>query len=84
MTTMTREEAVTILTSILHDRAERCDEPQPCPDCELEAEAIAALSGPLKLPHSLLADVAIDTGISPAKLHAALNRLGLRVEVDNG
>ena len=58
MTTMTREEALTIVTSIVREHSRECREPKPCQDCELEAEAIAALSGPLKLPHSLLADVA--------------------------
>lgn len=43
MSEMTREEAHTILASILRDRAAKCDEPQPCQDCELEAEALAAL-----------------------------------------
>ncbi len=42
---MTPNEAHTILASILRDRAEKCDEPQPCQDCELEAQALAAVLG---------------------------------------
>jgi len=44
MTTMTREEALTIVTSIVREHSRECREPKPCQDCELEAEAIAALS----------------------------------------
>ena len=46
MTTMTREEALTIVTSIVREHSRECREPKPCQDCELEAEAIAALSQP--------------------------------------
>ena len=42
--TMTREEALTIVTSIVREHSRECREPKPCQDCELEAEAIAALS----------------------------------------
>jgi len=44
MTTMTREEALTIVASIVREHSRECREPKPCQDCELEAEAIAALS----------------------------------------
>lgn len=41
---MTREEALTIVASIVREHSRECREPKPCQDCELEAEAIAALS----------------------------------------
>ncbi len=93
MTTMTREEALTIVTSIVREHSRECREPKPCQDCELEAEAIAALSQPepgkVSRERMVIAADAMEyervCGRSPCDaLMAALHQLGAKVEVSDG